>query len=389
MKVLVYCQHVLGVGHFFRTLEICRALAGHDVVLVSGGLRAEADLPPGVRRRQLPELVMDAGFQNLHSPDGVSLETVRTERRRQLQRIFAEEAPDIFLVELYPIGRKAFRFELDPLLEHIRADHRAACKVVCSVRDILVEKEKATKHETRAVGVLNRHFDALLVHADPDVVRLEETFAQMAAIRIPVVYTGYVAAPAAPMPDRAAWRRLHAIDPEARLVMASAGGGAVGFDLLAAVARAARIVQAREPMTLQIFTGPFMPPEQAAALQAMAGPALRVERFSEDFSAWLQAADVSVSMAGYNTCMNILAARANALVYPFGQNREQGMRAKRLAARGILGILTSSELAPERLAERLLTAFDDRPAQPAVNMDGAARAAAWMESLVAGRGRAE
>ncbi len=38
MKILVYCQHVLGVGHFFRTLEICRALAGHDVVLVSGAL---------------------------------------------------------------------------------------------------------------------------------------------------------------------------------------------------------------------------------------------------------------------------------------------------------------------------------------------------------------
>ena len=250
MKVLVYCQHVLGVGHFFRTLEICRALAGHDVVLVSGGPRTSTDLPPGVRCRPLPELVMDAGFQNLHAPDGSSLEAVRTERRRHLQRIFAEEAPDIFLVELYPIGRKAFRFELDPLLAVIGEGHPRACKVVCSVRDILVEKENATKHEARAVGILNRYFDALLVHADPDVVRLEETFAQMAAVRIPVVYTGYVAAPAEAMPDPAAWRRLRAVDPGARLVLASAGGGAVGFELLAAVARAARIVQAREPTTV-------------------------------------------------------------------------------------------------------------------------------------------
>ena len=382
MKILVYCQHVLGIGHFFRTLEICRALAGHDVVLVSGGPPATADLPPGVRCRQLPELVMDTAFQNLRSPDGASLEAVRTERRRDLQRIFTEEAPDIFLVELYPIGRKAFRFELDPLLAEIAEGRRKACKVVCSVRDILVEKENAAKHEARAVGVLNRYFDALLVHADPGVVRLEETFAQMAAVRIPVVYTGYVAAPAAAMPDRAAWRRRHAIDPEAHLVLASAGGGAVGFELLAGVARAARIVQSRQPMTLQVFTGPFMPPEKSAALMDLTGPALRVERFSDDFSAWLQAADVSVSMAGYNTCMNILAAGANALVYPFGQNREQGMRARRLAARGALDILSDRELAPEHLAERLLAAFEGRPSQPMINLDGAARTAAWMESLV-------
>ncbi|MGD9251168.1 MAG: glycosyl transferase, partial [Desulfobacterales bacterium] len=114
MKLIVYCQHVLGVGHFFRTLEICRALAGHDIVLVSGGPPTPANLPANVRRRQLPELVMDRDFQNLHSPAGRRLETVRDERRRQLQAIFREEAPDAFLVELYPIGRKAFRFELDP-----------------------------------------------------------------------------------------------------------------------------------------------------------------------------------------------------------------------------------------------------------------------------------
>ncbi len=258
--------------------------------------------------------------------------------------------------------------------------------MVCSVRDILVEKEKATKHEARAVGVLNRHFDALLVHADPDVVRLEETFAQMAAVRIPVVYTGYVAAPAREMPDPDAWRRLRAIDPGERLVLASAGGGAVGFELLAAVARAARIVQAREPTTLQIFTGPFMPPEQSTALMALAGPGLRIERFSADFSAWLQAADVAVSMAGYNTCMNILAARTNALVYPFAQNREQGMRARRLADRGALGILSERELAPERMAARLLAAFEGRPAQPGINLDGAAQTAAWLESLVGKEG---
>ncbi len=382
MKILVYCQHVLGVGHFFRTLELCRALSEHDVVLVSGGPRPPAALPLNVRRRQLPELVMDAGFQDLHSPEGAPLESVRIERRRRLSRIFAEEAPDIFLVELYPIGRKAFRFELDPLLEALAEGHLPACKVVCSVRDILVEKEKASQNESRAVTVLNRLYDALLVHADPQVVRLEETFGQFAAVQIPVVYTGYVAAPAATIPDLAAWRLLQGLDPGCRLVLASAGGGAVGFELLKAAARAIGILRSRHPVVLQAFTGPFMPPEHTAALTRMAAPYIRVARFSEDFGIWLQAADASVSMAGYNTCTNILAAGAKALVYPFGQNREQGMRARRLAARGALGVLSPQDLTPERLAERLLETFVYQPPSSTINIGGAAQTAAWMENLV-------
>ena len=386
MKLLVYCQHVLGVGHFFRTLEICRALADHDVVLVSGGPPTPADLPANVRRRQLSELAMDRDFQNLHSPEGKRLETVREERRRQLQAIFREEAPDVFLVELYPIGRKAFRFELDPLLAEINAGHLPACKVVCSVRDILVEKENAAKHESRAVDILNRRFDALLVHADPQVVRLEETFDRLSAVRIPVVYTGFVAARPTAIPNLAAWRRAQGVAEDQRLVVASAGGGAVGFDLLDAVSRAVACLQNRYPVVLQGFTGPFMDNAQAAELERRQTAAVRFDRFSEDFTTWLQAADAAVSMAGYNTCMNILTTRPPALVYPFAQNREQGLRARRLSAQGALQILERRDLEPERLAKRLAAIMGRAPSSTTIDTDGAAFTARWLAALVDARG---
>ena len=38
MKIIQYCQHVLGIGHLFRSLEISRALSDHEVILVTGGL---------------------------------------------------------------------------------------------------------------------------------------------------------------------------------------------------------------------------------------------------------------------------------------------------------------------------------------------------------------
>jgi spore coat polysaccharide biosynthesis predicted glycosyltransferase SpsG len=43
MKIIFYCQYVWGMGHLFRSLELVRALAGHDVVLIAGGRKVDED----------------------------------------------------------------------------------------------------------------------------------------------------------------------------------------------------------------------------------------------------------------------------------------------------------------------------------------------------------
>jgi predicted glycosyltransferase len=194
MKIFVYCQHVLGIGHLFRALEICKALKGHAVVLITGGPPIAIDLPEHVRSFCLPQLQMDSGFRGLLSADQQrSVDQIKEQRQQALFTLFEKETPDIFLVELYPFGRKAFRFELDPVLEAISEKRLASCKVICSVRDILVEKEDQQRHENRALKILNQFFDAILVHSDPKLIRLEETFFRADDLKIPVVYTGFIA----------------------------------------------------------------------------------------------------------------------------------------------------------------------------------------------------
>jgi len=385
IKIVVYCQHLLGIGHFFRTLEICRALAAHDIILVTGGQEAPASLPANVRHRKLPELVTDEDFQNLHSPRGETLEAIRAERRRRLRAILREETPDVFLIELYPIGRKAFRFELDPILAEIDAGRWPACKVVCSVRDILVEKADTRRHETRAVDVLNRWFDALLVHADPEVVRLETTFGRMADIRIPVVYTGFVAPSEALLKDLDAWKRARGLAPHQLLVVVSAGGGAVGYPLLAAVTQAVRHLPTDLPLRVQVFTGPYMAASEVRRLRRDNDRRVTIDPFAADFSSWLQAADLSISMAGYNTCMAILATGARALVYPFAHNREQGLRARLLEDRGLLSVLSESDLQPSVLADRMARQLHapGRGRTCTLDIAGATNTARWIEQSVA------
>lgn len=123
MKIFYYCQHVLGIGHFFRTLEICRHLVSHDVVLIVGGTLPELSLPSHIRSITLPALMMDQNFTRLQAPEPAeAVPEILGRRKAILFEAFRQEHPDMFVIELYPFGRKAFRFELDPVLESARLD---------------------------------------------------------------------------------------------------------------------------------------------------------------------------------------------------------------------------------------------------------------------------
>ena len=383
MKIIQYCQHVLGIGHLFRSLEISRALSDHEVILVSGGPPVDINLPRHVTEFRLPELRMDREFKGLFSTERpAGIDQVKEERQKRLFALLAAEKPDVFLIELYPFGRKAFRFELDPVLQAVD-DKRLPCGcVVCSVRDILVEKEDRDKHELRAVKTLNRYFDAVLVHADPRLVKISETFDHFDQIAIPVDYTGYIAPKPSPDAGKLIRRQLK-IGEKDILIITSAGGGNVGAPLLRAAVQAFSRLTVKSCSHMTVFTGPFLDQGEFEQLKRSAGSKVRITRFAKDFLSYLAAADLSISMGGYNTTMNILASRVPALVWPFGRNREQRLRAERLAKLGAVKVLEDEDLHPDRLAA-IMDNWIFRSARPAVNinLDGAANTARWIENRI-------
>ena len=384
MKIIQYCQHVLGIGHLVRTIEILKELTEHEVVLVNGGIPLEYPLVGGIKEFRLPVLMMDPDFKGLLSPEpGVSIEEIKTQRRRMLFELFASVKPDVFLVELFPFGRRQFAFEILPVLEEIQHGTFSNPLVVCSLRDILVERGKKTDaYEKEVLERLNRYFDVLMVHADPDLLRLDDTFDRAAQIHIPLVYTGYVAQrPIAGA--RETLRQRLGVRPDERLIIASAGGGRVGSDLLHAVLTAFEQMPPKPVVHLIVFAGPHMLEGEFKRLAGQSVANVRIERFTTDFLSYLSAADLSVSMAGYNTCMNIVAARIPALVRPFDVNREQRMRAQRLADLGALTILTDRDLDPSRLAALMTrTMLGPSPQPLPLNIDGAAKTAKWITQRV-------
>jgi predicted glycosyltransferase len=80
--------------------------------------------------------------------------------------------------------------------------------------------------------------------------------------------------------------------------------------------------------------------------------------------------------------MNILATGVPALVWPFPQNREQRLRAGRLAKEGVLKIIEDENLRPDRLAglmDQMLAASTRLVGK--LDLDGAANTAKWIGNI--------
>jgi predicted glycosyltransferase len=382
MNIIFYCQYVWGMGHFIRSLEFARALSDHNVTLVAGGQEVAVDLPDHVQLVRLPALFMDEKFTRLiaGTPDQY-VGQIQQERKEILYSLLEEKQPDIFIVELYPFGRSIFGVELEPLLEEIREGKFGHVKVVCSLRDILVEKKNPAAYEERVLQKLNRHFDVLLIHSDDCLLRLDETFTRVGDINIPVVYTGFITQ----QTDPAAGRRLQlelGISSEEKLIVASAGGGRSGYKLLTSVIDACELLRDRLPVRLEVFTGPFMENEEFEKLSARTSAGFRIRRYTKRFLDFLYAADLSVSLAGYNTCMNLLVTKVPSLVYPYSRQQEQPMRADRINNLLPMKIMSEVDIQPDRLSKLIDQILLKSPPVESfpLNLDGAANAARFLNA---------
>lgn len=381
MKIIFYCQYVLGMGHFFRSLQIASALSDHEVILVVGGQAVDADLPEHVRLVRLPALYMDEHFTTLIAEQkDQDVEAVKEQRKAILSDLFREIRPDLFMIELYPFGRTIFQFELDPLLEKIGAGEYGRVLRVCSLRDVLVEKRDPVEYEARVLGKLNRLFDLLLIHSDADFLPLTETFGRVGDITIPLCYTGFVTRHPSPGSARAIRKEL-GIGPETRLIVASAGGGRTGYRLLKNAALACRTLLDSHDLRVEIFSGPFMDETSFRDLSAQWAPGISVRRFTKRLPAYLSAADLSISMAGYNTCMDLLVRRAPALVYPYARQQEQPIRAQKIKHLLPMRVLSDEDLDTDTLAAHIREMlFRPWPAQSLpLNLDGAGHTARILE----------
>ena len=376
LRVLIAVTHLLGAGHLTRAAALARAFAaaGHDATVASGGMPAPLVRTDGFTFVQLPPVrIAGTDFRTLLDEGGEPVTPARLEARRDMLVALAGGIrPDILVTELFPFGRRILAGEFLTLVEEVRV-RRPDALVLASVRDILVAPARpdriATVHET-----LERFYDAVLVHGDPDLIPLDASWPLDEGTRALLRYTGYV--------DHG--MLVAALANDAGEIVVSGGSSAASLPLYRASLAAAALVPERP---WRILVGGVAEAELETLVRAAPAHAV-VERVRGDFRDLLAGAAVSVSQAGYNTVVDVLRAGCRAVLVPFeaGNETEQRLRAERLVASGHAELLLEMNLSPAAVVEAVRRALQrPRPDSATIRFDGAERSVAVAEQLAEGR----
>ncbi len=383
-RIAIFTHDTFGLGHVRRCLHIVQALAErapHAAILFITGspaLHVFKVLPQNADYVKIPTIVKTGsqGSQPPHLP--VALAEVSLLRGRLIQEVVRTFAPDVFVVDNFPLGSQG---ELLPVLHETR---RLSTRTVLGLRDI-VDAPDVVRADWARQGiyeVLDRYYDSILVYGVREVLDVADAYALPPRLAAKIHYCGYVTAnvppPRAPAEVRA---ELGIAGP---FIMATSGGGGDGFPLLQVFVQALPLIPDTSAV---IVTGPLMSPSERAELrvQAAGRPGVVVRDYVPDLPSYMAAADVVVSMCGYNIAAEILALRPRAIVVPrtwrYGEhvNRaqagvewEQMLRAQAFSRLGLVDLLEPEALKPERLGERIAIALAHPRAEPnaSVNVRG-------------------
>ncbi|MEO0622989.1 MAG: glycosyltransferase [Pseudomonadota bacterium] len=371
-RVAFLVCHLTGTGHLVRSLALARAVGdlGAEVRVISGG-RALPHLDHSdVGFQQLPPLLVEGfDFANLRRADGgIAGKAYLDERSRLIGAALTTFEPDVFVTESFPLGRRRLAAEFERAIGVVR-NGQGHKRVVCSVRDV-PEPPSRPARVAEAAARIEALYDAVIVHGEEALLPLTSIWPLPDDAAHKIRHCGYIG-----RPDREGRRGEE--------VLVSVGGGALGRHLLAMAAKAAPM--SARPWRL-LVGGPDAT-DVTARLRATASANLIVEPPRPDYGDLLARAACSVSLAGYNTVMDLASCRTPAILVPFEEHgqREQAMRAKALADMPGITVLRALDLTPEMLhrAVEAAIAAPRRPPWPFVR-NGAERAAKLLLQLARG-----
>jgi predicted glycosyltransferase len=367
-RILFYVQYLLGIGHVRRSSLIIQALCQQDVQVdvIFGGVSVNSMSFSTANIHQLPAIkAADAAFSGLINADGSDVtEQDKTQRAAQLLAICEALQPDLIVTETYPFGRRQMRFELLPLLNWAQAQKRPPV-LVSSIRDIL--QRRAPVREQECLELINKYYQKVIVHGDEQFFPLANSFPLAHNISDKINYSGYVC-PTLEQP--------HDSNSKKSGVIVSIGGGSVGKEIL----HAALILQktgflADQPWLL--ITGPNMAATDKEFFYAQSNEAISVVEMADNFLSCLQNAYVSISMAGYNTIMDLLLTKTAAVVVPFegSGETEQLTRSDILAENQVLTVLRSDDMSADTLKNAINNTLHSSSNSITVNKNGAQHSA--------------
>lgn len=383
LRFLLYSHDGCGLGHVRRNLAIAGAL--HEaapeasILLATGADAVVSDwLPPNVDTLKLPSLrkVANEHYASRRLP--ITGSEVGALRRSLLETAAESFRPDVIMADRHPLGVDR---ELEAALDMVRSSGGQA---VLGLRDVLDDPGRVRRewaHERFEKEIAER-YRLVLLFGQRTVLDPVREYGLSPDVARRMRFCGYVlndTRGGTASAGRVAGRRR---PPR---VIATAGGGEDGFQVLDGFIEAARSAS----WAGTAVAGPLCGDRDRDALRRAADAAgVAFRGFVPDLSATLKEVDALVCMGGYNTLAEAVSGGTPTVCIPRVKPRsEQLIRARAFSGLGLLRVIEPRALTPTLLREEIDAAMASPRAELArragrlLDLHGARRAAGHLLEL--------
>ena len=383
-RIALYWHNGRGVGHTVRNATLGQAILdfmpARGVVGSAGAAKGLELLPPEMDFVKIPSYLAFDGVEGVHTTPILSITKAEFQSLREnlIAKVVRDFRPHVFVVDYHPQGKKG---ELVPMLIN-----SPGSKKVLGLRGILGTPAETNNEffSPHMVAFIQTYFSAIHVYVDQHVLRLEEYYQIPDALRDMLTYTGYVTR--STVATKAEARATLCIDPHARLIVTSFGGGQGTERLWRAILDGLSKIQKCFDFAY-LVSGPYLEADayERLRIQVSEHPNWTWTRLLDPLPLWIKASDFFIGSGGYNSLAEVIATGANALIVPRHLNdREQELHATRLARLNILRIAGLERILQGDIASLLEACLTEPyPAEQRMKIatDGASQSAQLIAEL--------
>ncbi|MFH0994015.1 MAG: glycosyltransferase [Pseudomonadota bacterium] len=360
-NILMYSHDTYGLGHIRRTMAIASHLAGPDVnvlILTGSPIAGRFSFPEQVDFVRIPGMIKKTNDEYLPMSIKINPQHAVDIRTNIITATAQTFQPHLFIVDKEPLGLKK---EVLPTLQWLRRC-LPNTRTILGLRDIMDEAE-IVRNDWKKKGVyqiLDELYSEIWIYGNQDLYDPISEYDMPGSVSCKMHFTGYIPRKIPGKDAVARIKKKYAIRADEKLVLVTTGGGGDGHSVMHHFLTMLEESPHHPPFKSILITGPFMPKHEREDIFSRAKRlGIRTWEFYQRMEEIMAAADLVVTMGGYNTICEILSQGTISLVIPRETPRkEQLIRAKALHGQNLLDFIPWNAMSAQTLRSSIMNLLD-------------------------------
>jgi len=359
-NIIMYSHDTYGLGHIRRTMAIASHLREPTVnilILTGSPIAGRFSFPEQIDFVRIPRMIKKTNEEYLPLSIKINPRQALDIRKNIITATTKTVQPHLFIVDKEPLGLKK---EVLSTLQWLRKSHPHT-RTVLGLRDIMDDAQTVTAAwQKRGIyQVLETLYSEIWVYGNQEFYDPIVEYQIPDAIIPKIFFTGYIPRKIPSREEVRKERRRHGVEGDRKFVVVTTGGGGDGYPVMDAYL--GMLENRLRPFQSVLVTGPFMPePERKDIMRRARKLGVPAFHFYRHMEKLIAAADLVVSMGGYNTLCEILTHRRVSLVIPRETPREEQLiRAERFRLNRLADYLPWGQLSPDTVRERVFNLLEN------------------------------